>query len=71
MLSLRQSQIKVMGRMSRFTPAFKAKVAIEAIKENSTIESLATRYELSPSKNTERKDEFLKNAFQAFESPYA
>ena len=55
--------------MSKFTPAFKAKVAIEAIKENSTIESLAKRYELSPSKITEWKDEFLKNASQAFEKP--
>ena len=33
MLSLRQNQIKEMGRMNKFTPAFKAKVAIEAIKE--------------------------------------
>jgi len=43
MLSLRQSQIKEMGRMSKFTPAFKAKVAIAAIKENEPIESLAKR----------------------------
>jgi len=33
MLSLRQNQIKEMGRMNKFTPAFKAKVAIDAIKE--------------------------------------
>jgi len=58
-----------MGRMRKFTPAFKAKVAIEAIKENATLESLAKRYELSPSKITEWKDEFLKNASQAFEKP--
>ncbi len=40
-------------RMSKFTPAFKAKVAIEAIKEKETIESLEKRYELSLSKITE------------------
>ena len=33
MLSLRQNQIKEMGRMNKFTPAFKAKVAIDAIKK--------------------------------------
>ena len=33
MLSLRQNQIKEMGRMSKFTPTFKTKVAIDAIKE--------------------------------------
>ena len=58
-----------MGRMSKFTPAFKAKVAIEAIKETSTIEELAKRFEVSPSKITEWKDEFLRNAGQAFERP--
>ena len=55
--------------MSKFTPAFKAKVAIAAIKENEPIESLAKRYELSPSKITEWKDKFLKNTSQAFEKP--
>ena len=32
-----------MGRMSRFTNAFKAKVAIEAIRENATVQELAKR----------------------------
>jgi hypothetical protein len=51
-----------MVRLSKFAPVFKVKVAIEGIKENETIESLAKRYELSPSKITEWEDEFLKNA---------
>ena len=51
-----------MGRMSKFTSAFKAKVAIEAIKEKETVAELAKRYEVSPKKITEWKDEFLANA---------
>ena len=55
--------------MSRFTNAFKAKVAIEAIKETATVQELAKRYEVSPSKITEWKDELLQNVGQAFEKP--
>lgn len=55
--------------MSRFTNAFKAKVAIEAIKETATVPELAKRYEVSPSKITEWKDELLQNVGQAFEKP--
>lgn len=58
-----------MGRMSKFTPAFKAKVAITAIKETETVEQLAKRYSVSPSKITEWKDEFLAHADQVFERP--
>ena len=58
-----------MGRMSKFTSAFKAKVAIEAIKEKETVAELAKRYEVSPKKITDWKDEFLANAVQAFEKP--
>jgi len=55
--------------MSKFTPAFKAKVVIAAIKETETVEQLAKRYSVSPSKITEWKDEFLAHADQAFERP--
>ena len=55
--------------MSKFTPAFKAKVAIAAIKETETVQELAKRYSVSPSKVTEWKDEFLAHADQAFERP--
>lgn len=59
----------IMGRKSKYTSAFKAKVAVEAIKEKETVAVLAKRYDVSPSKITEWKDEFLKNAAQAFEKP--
>jgi transposase len=60
---------KEMGRMSKFTAAFKAKVAIETIKEKETVQELARRFGVSPSKVTEWKDEFLAHAEQAFDRP--
>lgn len=59
----------LMGRKSKYTAVFKAKVAIEAIKEKETVAVLAKRYDVSPSRITEWKDEFLRNASQAFENP--
>ena len=58
-----------MGRRSKYSSEFKAKVALEAIKEKETLAALAKRFDISPSKITEWKDEFLKNASQAFEKP--
>ncbi|MBK9598723.1 MAG: hypothetical protein IPO60_10495 [Flavobacteriales bacterium] len=39
-----------MTRKSRrkFTPAFKAQVALEAVKENHTMAELAMRFEIAP-----------------------
>ena len=51
-----------MGRRSKYSSEFKAKVALEAIKEKETLAALAKRFDISPSKITEWKDEFLKNA---------
>lgn len=58
-----------MGRMSKYSNAFKTKVAIEAIKEKETIETLAKRFGLAPAKVVEWKKELLANAEQAFEKP--
>ncbi len=55
--------------MSKFTSAFKAKVAIEAIKEKETIAELAKRFEVSTKKIVEWESEFLANSAQAFEKP--
>ena len=58
-----------MGRQSKYDAAFKAKVAMEAMKEKETLSELSKRFNLSPSKITQWKEEFIKNAFQAFERP--
>lgn len=55
--------------MSKYDATFKAKVAIEALKEQSTLPELAKQFNLAPSKITEWKEEFVKNASQAFERP--
>lgn len=39
------------------------------MKEKETLAELSKRFNLSPSKITKRKEEFIKNAFQAFERP--
>jgi transposase len=50
----------------KFTSDFKAKVVIEALKERSTIEELARKYELHPNQITTWKKAFLANASAAF-----
>ncbi len=53
-----------MGKTSRkkYTPEFKAQVAIEALKEQSMLTELAKKYEVSPT----MKADLVKNAGAAF-----
>ncbi len=51
----------------KFTPAFKAKVALEAVKNQHTLAELATKYEVSPVIISRWKSEFLENMSAAFE----
>lgn len=50
----------------KFSASFKAKVAIEAIKEQQTIQELAAKYELHPTQINTWKREFLDNAESVF-----
>ena len=51
-----------------FTADFKAKVAIEAIKEIKTISELAQFYQVHPNLITQWKKDFLSNAGKVFSS---
>jgi transposase-like protein len=51
----------------KFTSAFKAKVAIEAIKEQSSLSELSSRYELEVSQISKWKKEFLEKSSMVFE----
>ncbi len=50
----------------KFSASFKAKVAIEAIKEHSSLQELAAKFELHPNQISNWKREFLENADLAF-----
>lgn len=50
-----------------FDASFKAKVAIEALKERETLNELAVKYDLHPNQISTWKQEFLSNSSAAFE----
>ena len=51
----------------KFTAAFKARVALEAIKETPTLAELAMHYEVAPNQITTWKRQLTENAAGAFE----
>ena len=52
----------------RFSPEFKAKVALEALKEQSTLAELCQKHELYSTQISKWKKELLQHAAQAFQS---
>jgi transposase len=50
-----------------FTPGFKAKVALEALKERSSLKELSDKYKLHPNQISAWKQEFVDNAEKVFE----
>jgi transposase len=53
----------------KFNPAFKAKVALEAVKNQQTLAELAKKFEVNPVMISKWKTEFLANMAAAFEKP--
>lgn len=48
---------------------FKAKVALEAVRGEQTIQEIAQKYEVHPNQVTQWKKQLLDNATSAFEKP--
>jgi len=51
----------------KFSAAFKAQVAIEALKERETLAELSKRFELHPTMISKWKQEFLENSSGVFD----
>lgn len=62
------NQVKGMKKSRRkFDSAFKAKVAVEALKERQTLSELALKFDLHPNQISQWKQEFLENSALVFE----
>lgn len=55
------------NKRRKFSPSFKAKVALEAIKEQSTMQELASKYKLHANQISKWKADFLENASSVFD----
>lgn len=56
------------AKRRKFTSAFKAQVAIEAIKERDSLADLAKRFEVHPNMISKWKQEFIERSSEIFET---
>lgn len=56
-----------MEKRNRYTSEFKAKVVLELLREESTLNQVASKYQLNPQMLSQWKSEFVKNASVVFE----
>jgi transposase-like protein len=56
-----------MEKRNRYTSEFKAKVVLELLQEESTLNQIASRYQLNPQMLSQWKSEVVKNASVVFE----
>ncbi|KAA1244684.1 transposase [Aquimarina sp. RZ0] len=52
----------------KFSSAFKAKVALEAIKDQLTLQEIASKFDIHPSQISTWKREFIDNSSKTFDS---
>lgn len=52
----------------KFSSSFKAKVALEAIKDQLTLQEIASKFDIHPTQISTWKREFIENSCKAFDS---
>ncbi|WP_162055136.1 transposase [Pontibacter pamirensis] len=55
------------GKRRKFSAAFKAKVALEALKDRESLAELSKRFEVHPKMISKWKQEFVENSAAVFE----
>jgi putative transposase len=56
-----------MEKRNRYTPEFKTKVVLEVLREEQTVNEIASKYEVSPVMISRWKAEFMERASMVFE----
>mgnify|MGYP001168877574 CR=1 FL=1 len=56
-----------MEKRNRYTAEFKAKVVLELLSEEATLNQVATKYQLNPQMLSQWKSDFVKKAHTVFE----
>ena len=56
-------------KRKQYSPSFKAKVALEALKDKETLAELSKEFEVHPTQIGKWKQEFLSRAASLFEKP--